>query len=75
MENKIAKITLTNALSTIAAFFVECAILMWVCAVLLPVFPWLAVIAGFTYWDWVAVNLGIKYVTRTVGALFRPHKS
>ena len=75
MENKIAKITLTNALSTIVAFFVECAILMWVCAVLLPAFPWLAVIAGFTYWDWVAVNLGIKYVTRTVGALFYPRKS
>lgn len=69
MENKIAKITLTNALSTIVAFFVECAILLWVCAVLLPVFPWLAVIAGFTYWDWVAVNLGIRWAIRTVRAI------
>lgn len=69
MENKIAKITLTNALSTIVAFFVECAILMWVCAVLLPAFPWLAVLAGFTYWDWVAVNFGIRWALRTLRSI------
>lgn len=69
MENKIVKTTLSDALSMIAAFFVECAILMWVCAVLLPAFPWLACLAGLTYWDWVAVNLGIKYVCRTVRAI------
>lgn len=75
MKNTIAKVTLTNTLSTIVVFFLEAAILLWVCAVLLPAFPWLACLAGLTYWDWVAVNLGIKYVTRTVGALFHPHKS
>ena len=69
MENKIAKITLTNTLSTIVAFFVECAILLWVCAVLLPVFPWLACLAGLTYWDWVAVNLGISWVIRTLRSI------
>lgn len=69
MENKIVKTTLSDALSMIAAFFVECAILMWLCAVLLPAFPWLAVIAGFTYWDWVAVNFGIRWAIRTVRAI------
>lgn len=69
MENTIVKATLTDALSTIAAFFVECAILMWVCAVLLPVFPWLACLTGLTYWDWVAVNLGIRWAIRTVRAI------
>ena len=75
MEKKIAGVALGNTIGTVVAFFIECAILLWVCAVLLPAFPWLACLAGLTYWDWVAVNLGIKYVTRTVGALFHPRKS
>lgn len=69
MKNTIAKVTLVDSVSTIVAFFVECAILMWVCAVLLPAFPWLAVLAGLTYWDWVAVNLGICWVIRTLRSI------
>ena len=75
MEKKIAGVALGSTVGTVVAFFIECAILLWVCAVLLPAFPWLVCLAGLTYWDWVAVNLGIKYVCRTVGALFHPHKS
>ena len=74
MEKKITTIALGSTIGTVVAFFLEAAILLWVCAVLLPAFPWLACLAGLTYWDWVAVNLGIKYVCRTVGGLFHPRK-
>ena len=66
----VATMTLAESISTIVAFLLECAILMWVCAVLLPAFPWLAVLAGFTYWDWVAVNFGIRWAIRTLRSIF-----
>ena len=74
MEKKITAIALGEVFGKLIVFFIECAILLWVCAVLLPAFPWLACLAGLTYWDWVAVNLGIKYVCRVVGGIFHPAK-
>ena len=74
MEKKITAIALGEVFGKLIVFFIEAAILLWVCAVLLPAFPWLACLAGLTYWDWVAVNLGIKYVCRLVGGIFHPAK-
>lgn len=69
------KVTVASALGSlvgaIGVFLFDALILFWVCGILLPVFPWLACLAGLTYWDWVGICFGFALFCRWLTKLFK----
>lgn len=74
MDNvqKIAGATVgTSLLGSLLIYAFDALILIWVCGILLPIFPALAVLAGLTYWDWVGILFGLNVVARQLAKIFK----
>lgn len=61
----------SSLLGAVFVFLFDALILFWVCGILLPIFPALAVLAGLTYWDWVGICFGFALVCRWLTKLFK----
>ena len=56
---------------SIVTYLFDALILMWLCKILLPIVPALALFAGLTFWSWVGILLGIHVIARNLAKIMK----